>query len=205
MEGLNLKQIENAVEYVAADPIQEPAAPAPIETPKKQPVATTNKTVPVQFGFTDEAANEDDMAPVREILSSGEVEADEMSMGIGMELLTVNEVAAFLKGTYELQGWLTFQDIWEREDSFFNDIAMGILPQINALAARVPAIGHAVKTVSAAGSWGKLIWDMAGSWIMVNRRKQALALEKLEEEERKAQNAGYSNQSTYSTGGIIVP
>lgn len=151
------------------------------------PAIKSNQDVnpsPVDFSFTDEAAHEDDMAPVRDILSTGQ-EKEEEEIGFDIPLLTVEEVAAFLKGTYDVQGWFTYPELWKREDSFFYEIATGILPQINAWAMRVPAVAHAVKTVSAAGSWGRLIWDIAGTWFMVSRRRQLEAQKKLEEEEQK--------------------
>lgn len=148
----------------------------------------TKKATKVNFNFTDEATLEDEMSPVRDILSAGQTESDEMSLE--MDLLTVEEVSKFLKATYQVQGWFTFPDLWVREDSFFYDIAAGILPQINAWAVRVPALAHAVKTVSAAGSWGRLIWDLAGTWVLVVRRRQLLE-QKKQEEEGTNQNAGY--------------
>jgi hypothetical protein len=154
-----------------------------------QPSISKNPS-PVNFDFTDEAAHEDDMGPVRDILSAGQPEEEE-EIGFDIPLLTVEEVAAFLKGTYDVQGWFTYPELWKREDQFFYEIASGILPQINAWAARVPAVAHAVKTVSAAGSWGRLIWDIAGTWFMVSRRRQLEAQKKLEEGENK-QNAGYT-------------
>lgn len=151
----------------------------------------------VNFNFTDNAANDDEMEPVRDILSAGTAESEEM-MNDGLLILTVDEVAAFLKGTYDVQGWITFPELWKRDNEFFYEIATGILPQVNAWAARFPAVAQAVKTVSAAGSWGRLIWDMAGTWVIVVRRRKLEAEKKKEEEEGKQQNDGikidYSKQ-----------
>lgn len=188
--------------------IEQPVT-EPVEIDPPSPGASNT---PVSFNFTDEAAQEEDMNPVRDILSAGQAESEEM-MGSELVLLTVEEVAAFLKGTYDAQGWFTYPEMWKRDPSFFTEIAIGILPQINAWAARVPAVAHAIKTVSAAGSWGRLIWDMAGTWVLIVRRRQ-LEAQKMKEEQEKNQNAGY--QINYSNSqpqpvnntnkqGFIIP
>lgn len=179
------------------------------ENGPKHPINTPS--IPVNFNFTDETAQEDEMNQVRDILASGEEISNEMTMDL--PLLTVEEVAAFLKCTYDVQGWFTFPELWKRDPSFFTEIAIGILPNINAWAMRVPAVAHAVKTVSAAGSWGRLIWDMAGTWVLVVRKRQ-VEDEKKREEMEGNQNARYTTtnqpQSTNTTKlgkqpGFIIP
>lgn len=207
---------KNSTDETVLDTNTENNEPAPTgeEIAAPSPVAATKNTQ-VNFNFTDEAAQEDDMNPVRDILAAGETESDEM-MGMEIELLTVEEVATFLKCTYDVQGWVTFPELWKREPQFFEDIAAGILPQINAWASRFPAVAHAVKTVSAAGSWGRLIWDISGTWVTVVRRRQLEAQKKLEEQEnnQNGYKINYSNQqqqqpvNTTQLGtkkGFIIP
>lgn len=196
-----------------ADPVIEPNIknPEPKEDVSKIP-SSKPTSQQVNFNFTDEAANEEDMTPVRDILSAGQEESEEMMM-MEMSILTVDEVATFLKGSYDVQGWFTYPELWKRDNAFFYEIAAGILPQINAWAVRVPAIAHAVKTVSAAGSWGRLIWDMAGTYVLVVRRRQLEAEKKKEEEEQKQNGyqVNYSKQqqpaTTPTSGkqGFIIP
>lgn len=197
--------------------IDDPKPPIEEEIETKVTSGSKNPSQ-INFNFTDDAAHEDEMEPVRDILSAGMEESEEI--GMDLVLLSVEDVAAFLKCSYDVQGWVTFPELWKRDDSFFYEIATGIFPQVNSWASRFPAVAHAVKTVSAAGSWGRLIWDIAGTWVIVVRRRQLEAQKKREEEEGKAQNAGlkidYTNQQQQqqptnnrnqfgSKQGIIIP
>lgn len=179
--------------------IEEPK-PIEIEKPKleKQLKPTTvSQATKLNFNFSnDTLANEEDMSPVRDILSSGEQGSDQFIEEVFY--LSVDDVARFLKGTYDAQGWFTYPELWVREPQFFLDIAEGILPNINSLAQRIPAVGHAIKTVSAAGSWGRLIWDLAGTWILIYKRKQ------LEAEKKKEEEGNNSNEPS-NRNGIYVP
>lgn len=167
------------------------------KAPIEKPIST--KTTPISFSFTNEnLANEQEMAPVRDILATGEQE----SMELGYEepsFLTTDEVAHFLEASYQIQGVFTYPDLWKRPKEFFYEIAEGILPNLNNWAMRFPAVGHAVKTVSAAGSWGKLVWDLALTYIQVNSRKQAEAKKKKEEEEENL------NDNRTQRPGILIP
>lgn len=180
------------------------------ETIIEEPIKQKNPS-PITFDFTDQSAHEDDMSPVRDILAAGEQTANE-EMLMDTQLLTVEEIATFLRCSYDVQGWFSYPELWKRDPQFFYEIAAGILPQLNAWAMRVPALAHAVKAVDAAGSWGKLIWDMAGTWIIIYRRKQ-LEQQKKKEESEGQQHAGYATnnqqpQPTTNNGkptGFIIP
>lgn len=157
---------------------------------------TSTKTTKVDFGFSnDTLANEEDMNQVRDILTSGEEQSETMMLDQGL-FVSVEEVARFLQLAYDTQGFFTYKEMWVRDKSFFYDVAEGILPQINDWVQRIPFVGHAIKTGSAAGSWGRLFLDMGGTWILIYKRRK---IEKEKEEE-----GNQTNEPT-NRSGIIVP
>lgn len=197
-----VEQTEQLIEQQT--PLEKQIADRPkLEKPIIQKATVT--PTKVDFGFSnDTLANEEEMSQVRDILTSGEQQSEDLIQQ-DLFFLSVEEVAHFLEATYQIQGVFTYPDLWKRPKEFFYEIAEGILPNLNNWAARIPAVGHAIKTVSAAGSWGRLIWDMAFTWIRVNKQRELEKKAKLEEDERNGGTYNdYSNQSI-KPGGIIVP
>lgn len=167
------------------------------QKPNNGGIKSLIKPTNVDFGFSnDTLANEEDMSQVRDILTSGEEQSEAMMLDQGI-YLTVEEVARFLQLAYDAQGFFTYKEMWVRDKSFFFEIAEGILPQIESWVQRIPAVGHAIKMGSAAGSWGRLCLDMGGTWVLVYKRRK---LEKEKEEEGKQ-----SNEPTNKPTGIFVP
>lgn len=162
---------------------------------------TTVKPTKIDFSFSnDTLANEDDMSQVRDILASGEEQSEALVLQESL-YVSVEEVARFLQLAYDAQGFFTYKELWITDKAFIYEVAEGILPQINDWIQRVPFVGHAIKTGSAAGSWGRLLLDMGGRWILVYKRKQLESEQKQKEEGEQ----NHANKSTRSTNGIYVP
>lgn len=140
---------------------------------------------PGKFAFVENNVDENDMSVVKEVFESGE-QPEENAAAIDEQAVTAEQVAAFLKAAYKVQGAVTYPDLFVQKDEWFLEVATGILPQITALCERFAALGHAIRTVDAAGSWGKLGLDLGVRWFYVIQRKKREKLEKLKEQERIA-------------------
>ncbi|EPZ43844.1 hypothetical protein [Alicyclobacillus acidoterrestris] len=177
---------EPKVQETGDELVQEPKQPSASEATVPE-VPTTPpssvQTTPVQFDFTSHDANEDEMNPVKDVLAAGMEE--EAAMMPTPDVITPDELAVFLREAYKLHGMLTIPELWAQEESFFIEIANGIHPKVNEWAASIPAVAHGIKTVSAAGSWGRLIWDYATRWILTIRVMKAKAEDKRQKEQEK--------------------
>ena len=112
--------------------------------------------------------------------------------------VTAAEVKTFLKAYYRANGLITkYPELWEREEEWFGEIAVGITPGLNQLCERVPAVGHTIHAVHTAGAWARLVWDNALTWYLVWQRKRDERFEKLAEEE--AQQRGQREQNQPAT------
>jgi hypothetical protein len=125
--------------------------------------------------------------------------------------VTPKQIATFLKVSYEAHGLFTgYPMIWHHEDSWYDEIAAGICDNINALVMRFPAVGYAIQTVDAAGTWGRLCWDYSLCWIRTLNEKKKEKQKKLEEEEAKLREQQQPTNLTTSTtsyagGDFIIP
>lgn len=129
--------------------------------------------------------------------------------------VTPKQIATFLKVYYETHGYLTgYKDIWFHKDEWYREIAEGICDNINELVMRYPAVGHAIQTVDAAGTWGRLCWDYAMCWVATIQKKREEKKKKLEEDEAKLNGQQQSNGTatvttstdTYAGGtNFIIP
>ncbi|MCL6443362.1 MAG: hypothetical protein K6T83_07890 [Alicyclobacillus sp.] len=81
-------------------------------------------------------------------------------------IVTTNQVATFLRLTYQVHGLATrLPEIWQHDEAWYERIAEGITPHVQALCARMPAMGLAIRALDAAGTWGELFWDYALCWV----------------------------------------
>lgn len=140
---------------------------------------------PGKFVFVENNVDENDMSVVKEVFESGE-QPEENAGTLEDQAVTAEQVAAFLKAAYKVQGAITYPDLWVQKDEWFLEVATGILPQVLGLCDRFAALGHAIHAVDAAGSWGKLTLDLGVRWFYVMQRKKQEKLEKLKEQERIA-------------------
>lgn len=120
--------------------------------------------------------------------------------------VTAAQVASFLRITYQTEGILSrYPDLWIRDDSWFDEIAAGITPNVNTLCERVPMVGHAIKAVDAAGCWGRLVWDQAITWYLTWAKRQEARAQAQREEGDHGQPADTPNPFRVDYSGAIQP
>ncbi|KRW90913.1 hypothetical protein SD51_12135 [Alicyclobacillus tengchongensis] len=158
------------------------------ETEMDEPVPSgTSNLGGVVFEFPEHQVSDDEMAPVRDVLQAGEEEAQQAAE-IAAATVTPEQIATFLRVAYEAHGVFTgMPQIWRHDESWYLHIAQGIVGHINAGIARYPMMGHAIRTVDAAGTWGEFAWDYCLRWVMTIQAKRK---EKAESQTEEVQSNG---------------